>query len=134
MMFREWMRVAAAVLCATAAQPAQGQQFTTSEIEWENGVNYFADTADLSKLAASPGAVNPRIRNFMHGTAIADIVSVNGKPAKGSWVGRAQLVMLVPNPAAGTFTSRFFKTTERVLARSSVSETTSAPADHSKSR
>jgi hypothetical protein len=80
---------------------AQAPQSTTLEIEWENGVNYFADTADPTRLATSAGTVNASVRNFMHGTAIADIVAVNGKPAKGSWVGKAQLVMLVPNPAPG---------------------------------
>ncbi|HTM48220.1 MAG TPA: hypothetical protein VL285_06055 [Bryobacteraceae bacterium] len=89
-------------LCAALCQAAaQAPDIVTLEIEWENGVNYFGDNSDLTKLATSPVTVNANTRNFMEGTAIADIVSVNGKPAKGSWVGRAQLVMLFPNPAVG---------------------------------
>jgi uncharacterized protein (TIGR03437 family) len=101
MTFRKWMCLVVAIVCATASRSLHAQQFTTLEIEWENGVNYFADTADPTRLATSAATVNPSVRNFMYGTAIADIVSVNGKPAKGSWVGRSQLVMLVPNPAPG---------------------------------
>jgi len=70
-------------LCAALCQAAaQAPDIVTLEIEWENGVNYFGDNSDLTKLATSPVTVNANTRNFMEGTAIADIVSVNGKPAK----------------------------------------------------
>lgn len=102
-MIRNWKPFVTAVLCTVALRHAWAQvpQFATLDIEWENGVNYFQDTADPTRLATSATMVGANIRNFMAGTAIADIVSVNGKPARGSWVGRAQLVMLSANPIPG---------------------------------
>src|SRR5262245_50212899 len=91
------------VLCGVAPQRAWAQtpQFATLDVAWENGVTYFADTSDPTRFATSPDMLTTRTRNFMGNTAIADIVSVNGKPAKGSWIGRGQLVMLFPSPMPG---------------------------------
>src|SRR5215203_912512 len=102
-MTMKWQHLIAAIFCAADLQQgwAQAPQFATLDIEWENGVNYFGDVADPTKLATSPTMISPSTRNFMAGTAIADVVSVNGKPVRGSWVGRAQLVMLVPSPMPG---------------------------------
>lgn len=65
------------------------------DVEIENIVLYFQDTADATKFASEPGMVTPpAIRNFAPVIWLADIVSVNGKPAKGTWTVR------------GTFLSR----------------------------
>jgi hypothetical protein len=71
------------------------------DIEWENAVGYIDDLADPSKLVTSPGMLTANIRNFMPFIAIADIVSVNGKPAKGSWVLGGRIIQLVPIPSPG---------------------------------
>jgi hypothetical protein len=63
---------------------------TILEIDVENLVFYYLDVADPSKLATSASAV-PRlagVQTFKQQVALADIVAVNGKPAKGVWVGR----------------------------------------------
>src|SRR5260370_5355252 len=41
--------------------------------------------------------VNANLRNFMTAILMGDIVSVNGRPAKGSVVVRSQVIMLVPS-------------------------------------
>jgi hypothetical protein len=99
-----WKRnLIALALCASFTQVwAQAPQFTTLDIGWENYVAYLNDVSDASKIAASQGMVNPSIlKNFMTSVLIADIVSVNGKPAKGTWVVRGQFVMLGSSPASG---------------------------------
>jgi hypothetical protein len=102
-MTRKWQDLIVFAFCTLSSEQCLGQaaRFATIEIEWENGVNYFADTSDPSRLATSAAIVSPSTKNFMSGTAIADIVSVNGRPAKGTWIGRAQLVMLFPVPMPG---------------------------------
>ena len=69
---------------------AQAAQQTILAIEIENYVNYFNDVTDYSKLATDPNrttlAVQPR--NFAVSFGIADIVSVNGKPVKGTFTER----------------------------------------------
>ena len=76
-----------AVFCALVLGQARAQtpQFVTLDIEWENFVIYADNLPDPSRLVTSPNTVNVNIRNFMPLIAIADIVSVNGKPASGSW-------------------------------------------------
>jgi uncharacterized protein (TIGR03437 family) len=90
-------------LCAGFGQAwAQAPQFATLDIAWENYVAYLNDVSDLSKIATSPGATSPSLlKNFMTSILIADIVSVNGKPAKGNMVVRGQFVMLGTSPAPG---------------------------------
>src|SRR3954454_3562028 len=98
-----WDRMIAAVLygAAFATAWAQAPQPAILDIEWENAVVYINDVADPSKLVGSAAPVIPNIRNFMTFMAIGDIVSVNGKPAKGSMVDRGQLAQLVRNAAPG---------------------------------
>jgi hypothetical protein len=82
-------------------QPAFAQAPVTLEIEWEDSVSYIDDLADPSKLVTSPSPVTASVRNFMTFIAIADIVSVNGKPARGSWVFRGRLIQLFSNATPG---------------------------------
>jgi len=93
----------AAALCTVAFGQAwaQAPQAANLDIEWENAVGYIEDLGDPSKLATSPGVLTANIRNFMPFIAIADIISVNGKPAKGSWVLGGRIIQLVPSPAPG---------------------------------
>src|SRR5262245_60876608 len=102
-MVRNWKFVIAAAIYAVGLPHAWAEpsQLSTLDIEWENGVNYVENVADSSKLATSPNMVNVNLRNFMPWISIADIISVNGKPARGSWVARGQFIMLVPGPIPG---------------------------------
>jgi len=70
-------------------------------IQLQNGVAYSDDLPDPSKLATSPAAARPVSRTFMRWVAINDIVSVNGKPAKGAEVHRGTVISLIPNASPG---------------------------------
>ncbi len=105
-MLTRWPTLALAALCALAyCQSASGQAApaTVLEIELENYVNYLNDVTDYSKLATDPNrttlAVQPR--NFAQSIGIADIVSVNGKPAKGVFTERRTQLNHAINPTAG---------------------------------
>ncbi len=70
-------------LCQWAS--GQAASSVVLHIELENYVVYFADVNDYSKLAMDPSktTISAQPRNFAQSYGIADIVSVNGQPAKG---------------------------------------------------
>ncbi|MEK7409529.1 MAG: hypothetical protein AAB225_31065 [Acidobacteriota bacterium] len=72
------------------------------EIEMQNSVNYWYDVADPSQTVTSPDIVRARGRNFLGMILIADIVAVNGKPAKGTTLFRSIQAVLSPNPQPRT--------------------------------
>ena len=102
-MTRTWKTIIAAALCALAYRHgwAQAPEFAVLDVEWENSVAYFDDVADASRLVTSPGPVATTFRNFMQLLVIADIVSVNGKPARGSLIFATRLIQALPNPSPG---------------------------------
>src|SRR5688572_5541814 len=102
-MTRTWKTIIAAALCALAFRQgwAQVPELAILDIEWENSVAYFDDVADASRLVTSPGPVARTLRNFMQLLVIADIVSVNGKSARGSLSFATRLIQVVPNPSPG---------------------------------
>ena len=70
------------------------------QIEFENNVQYNQDVSDVSKLATDPGVTTAAgAKNFMSNVVIADIVAVNGQPAKGVFVRERRMISL--NPSAG---------------------------------
>jgi hypothetical protein len=83
---------------APAQAPSSGP-VTLLEVQVQNVVTYWDDVADPSKLASSTGIAAPAMRNFMRWIAIGDIVSVNGKPVKGTEVFRATAVNLTTKPS-----------------------------------
>jgi len=103
----EWKRFAVAVLCNAAWFGSVAGQTsppaTILKIDVENFVAYRDDTSDYSKLATNPGITSPiAARTFWSAVAIADIVSVNGAPAKGTLVFRQRNLRLTPTPQAGS--------------------------------
>lgn len=90
-----------AVLTMTFCNLAQAQMppSTVLAIDVNNYVEYQDDIADLSKYATSPN-VTPGAppKNFFAATALADIVAVNGQPARGTFVQRSRAVGTSPNP------------------------------------
>lgn len=102
-MIRKWSPYLVTAICAiTAGQLwAQAPRVATLDIEWQNAVVYIDDLADPAKLGTSQSPATPSTRNFMPFLAFGDIVSVNGKPARGSWVDNGRLVQLVRTPAPG---------------------------------
>jgi hypothetical protein len=68
----------------------------------ENRVQYFGDISDVSKLATDPNATTPvPSKNFVPILIIADIVAVNGQPAKGAAVFHIRQINLRTGPNAG---------------------------------
>jgi hypothetical protein len=67
-----------------------------------NYLYYENDQPDYSKLATDPGSVRgvPG-KNLIDFVFVGDIVAVNGKPAKGTFVSRAKMLALNPNPVPG---------------------------------
>jgi hypothetical protein len=102
-MLLKWNFIAAALICAAGFSQvrAQAPRIAILDIEWENAVSYIDDLADPARLVTSPNPVTVNSRNFMPFLAIGDIVSVNGKPAKGTWVDAGRGVQLFRNPAPG---------------------------------
>ena len=94
----------AVLLAAVSCRLAQGQTNaqTNLVIALQNTVEYQADISDPSKFATNPG-VTPSVqpKNFFAVTIIADIVSVNGQPAKGTYVARSRALVASPAPSPG---------------------------------
>jgi hypothetical protein len=97
------------VLAVAFGIPLRAQSSAiTLTIGLENVVEYQVDTADLSKWGTNPNSTTGKIAQGM-GVGCAgvpvvvygDIVSVNGDPARGAYVGRAVSVCLNPAPRAG---------------------------------
>ncbi len=82
---------------------AQTAPATILEIEVENFVNYFNDVTDYSKLATDPNRTTlpVRSRNWEQSIGVADIVAVNGKPAKGVFTDQRIQHRRASNLAAG---------------------------------
>jgi hypothetical protein len=79
-------KAAAALIAGAMALEAQTQPVNILQIDLANVVNYVDDLADPSRKATSP-AISPVSSNliwaFKMNFTEADIVAVNGKPAKG---------------------------------------------------
>ena len=70
-------------------------------IEYENGVRYVYDTVDIPAFATVPTPTSQAAPTFATYLLLADIVAVNGKPAKGIFLTRQITVNLTPSPSAG---------------------------------
>jgi hypothetical protein len=93
---------AVTVLCfGLQGNPAFGQPPPPAiiTIDVENVVEYQFDISDPTKFGTNPG-VTPSSGNHPFGVVVVfgDIVSVNGQPAKGVYVGRPLVVRLTPTP------------------------------------
>lgn len=66
-------------------------------------MDYVGDTSDVSKLATDPSVTIPAIARstFVRSSYIADIVAVNGQPAKGTAMADGQVFMLRTAPKPG---------------------------------
>jgi uncharacterized protein (TIGR03437 family) len=94
----------AALFAALSCRTSWGQSVpaTILQIDIENWVQYVEDTTDLSKFATNANptpAATPT--NFGRAMAIADIVAVNGQPAKGTMTRRQQYFFLNTIPSPG---------------------------------
>lgn len=99
---RSWRALAA--LCAIGYAPAAFAQTSPPvilQIDLENWVQYFDDVTDPTKLASVPNQTPATGLTFMQNVWVADIVAVNGRPARGTYVNRTQSFGFRPAPAAG---------------------------------
>lgn len=103
-----WKRVLAGVLCAAAwcsqlATPGLAQVAPPAvlRIEYENGVRYVYDSVDVPTFATVPTPVSEAVPTFATMVLLADVVAVNGKPAKGIFLTRQTVANLTTNPSAG---------------------------------
>ena len=96
------MKTIILLIAAYAAAAAQDGPAVILDMRIENRVVYWADSPDVSKLATNPNGTTPVApRTFATFMSIADIVSINGRPVKGTWTIRAMQLNLSPNPAPG---------------------------------
>ena len=104
MLFVHWKTALTVALCATVGSQsglAQAPAATILTVDLENFVQYNEDT-DFSKFATNPNATTSAAPvSFAAAMGIADIVAVNGQPAKGTVVMSQRSVALVPAPTPG---------------------------------
>jgi len=104
-MNRLWGTIAATAAVAAFCVPGLGQtaeQPVELIIELDNWVTYRGDVTDATKLARDPGVTTPGpARAFQYTHNVADIVAVNGKPAKGLYCNTAAGLATSVNPQAG---------------------------------
>lgn len=88
------------ILCLTgfSGLASAQSQLQTLKIDVQNAVEYQGDV-DPSQFATKPNVTPSNApKNFYSATVLADIVAVNGQPAKGTYVGRSSSVILSPSP------------------------------------
>lgn len=93
----------AMLACAVCCHPGFGQAPPAIiEIDLENVVEYQGDISDLSKFATNPTTTpSGGVKDFAPNVGFGDIVTVNGQPAKGVYVGRPIAILLSTAPAPG---------------------------------
>jgi hypothetical protein len=104
-MIRKTEVLAATVLFAVHCGVAVGQSPTATvlTVDLENFVLYQTDASDISKYATNPGPTPSVVpKNLYVETLLADIVAVNGQPAKGLYAARGQTIVTSPTPAPGS--------------------------------
>jgi len=103
MMTRLTTAVAAVLLAAGNGYPVLGQALPTIlTIDVANLVEYQADIYDPSKWGSNPNITpSAGAREFGVVTLLADIVAVNGKPAKGLWQNVLSIMPFKANPSPG---------------------------------
>src|SRR5262245_38384035 len=90
------------VVAADAPARAQGVTPTALQLDVENMVRYVADTADPSRFATNPGITPAAVpKNFGAYIGLADIVAVNGLPAKGTYASRGLSMTMSPALTGG---------------------------------
>jgi hypothetical protein len=101
---------------------AQSKSWVTLVVNVQDAVEYQDDIGTPPQFATKAN-VTPSTppKNFYVATILADIVSVNGQAAKGTYVGRARSVILSPTPA-GTATSEAIADVTRASLREHVFE------------
>src|SRR5579872_3322446 len=93
-------------IAASHLVSAQQLPTTTLTVDLANTVEYQEDIYDPTKFARNPNVtpsagIGGAIANFAPATLLADIVAVNGQPAKGLYAGRTRDIAASTNPMPG---------------------------------
>jgi hypothetical protein len=100
------MQLTTRLSCLTVVLAAQSLAQSTTPvtllIDVQDHVEYQDDISDVTKFATIP-TVTPSVnfRTFSIATVVADIVAVNGQPAKGVYTAQARALGTSPTAAAG---------------------------------
>ena len=70
-------------------------------VETENHVQYRGDIFDPAQYAKNPNQTTAPVITFAKNVQIADIVAINGEPAKGLWTTHFLVTPFRRNPAPG---------------------------------
>jgi hypothetical protein len=100
-MFRTAFEFARIAMFAGATYCAFGQIPRVIPIGIENYAYYYADNSDYSKLPRSQQAAPVSTKTFSSFIGLADIVRVNGRPAKSTWSIRGTTTNYTPNLQPG---------------------------------
>src|SRR5882724_920598 len=104
MLLLNWKTAIATALCGVTCSLsglAQVAPTVILRIEYENGVRYVFDSVDIPAFATIRTPVSQGIPTFATYVLLADVVAVNGKPAKGIFLTRQVVVNLTTSPSAG---------------------------------
>jgi hypothetical protein len=93
------MTAFAAAYCLSFGQT--GEQPVTLIVEIDNAVLYRDNTTDIARIAKVPTPTTSVNISFRPGINVADIVAVNGKPARGTFSNTFVAMPYRANPAAG---------------------------------
>jgi hypothetical protein len=102
--FRNWkflLTIGCGLALWSTRLNAQAAPSAILYVDVENFVQYCGDVSNYSQLAANGSQTSCTLRTFGEVVGLADIVAVNGKPAKGTWQFKAQSTNLRTAPAAG---------------------------------
>jgi uncharacterized protein (TIGR03437 family) len=99
----QFCRTSALAFLSVSAGMAQAIQPITLQVDTANWVSYEGDVFDYSKFATSTAPVPAYALRRAFGTfiAVADIVNINGKPARGTLVFRTTRLAMSPAPLPG---------------------------------
>ena len=90
-------------LTAASLNAADQPLMSVLTIQTENVVTYVGDITDPSKLALLGGPVSPSAtRAFAESITVGDVVSINGRPAKGLWQSRSLSMGYSPTAGPGS--------------------------------
>jgi hypothetical protein len=96
------MQLSAFASLFVSACLAQSIPPVTLQVDTSDWVSYDLDVFDYSRLATSAAPVSPSPRKtFGTFIAVADIVNINGKRARGTLVFRTTRLPMSPNPQPG---------------------------------
>jgi len=95
-------KVAFVLVACAAALVAQTPPVTILEVDVDNFVSYYYDVTDPAKLAtsAAPVLAAPG-RVFRRQVVIADVIAVNGRPARGLFAGESTPLQSTPRLTPG---------------------------------